>query len=378
MLPILIDPTVTLSSVAITVIIAPDSFKGSLSASAAAEAIAEGWRSERPDDAVVLVPQADGGEGTLDAIEAAVPDAVRHAVGDVTGPDGRATPGAWLELPGGIAVVELAQASGLPLMGALDAMGATTRGLGEVIRSALEAGAISLVIGLGGSASTDGGAGALSALGLALLDEQGELVPDGGGTLVDIVDVDRSRLMPPPPGGVTLLTDVTAPLLGPTGAAAVFGPQKGASPAQVAALDAALAHLAAMLGGDPELPGTGAAGGAGYGFAAVWGARIEPGADYLSELSGLGAAIAGADVLLTGEGRFDEQSLTGKVVGQLLGAAGHAGVTAGVIAGQVTAEAGVWAASLTELAGSVDAAIADTATWLRAAGAKAARELLPD
>lgn len=356
-----------------TVVIAPDSFKGSLSAREVAEAIAEGWRSVRPDDDLVLVPQADGGEGTLDAIEASVPGSVRRSAGDVTGPDGRRTPGEWLELPDGTAVVELAQSSGLPLMREPDPLGATTRGLGEVIRAALDAGATSLVIGLGGSASTDGGAGALSALGLLLIDEQGELVPEGGRGLADIVDVHRDGLAPAPAGGVTLLTDVTAPLLGPTGAAAVFGPQKGATPAQVTRLDAALAHFADMLGGDPARPGSGAAGGAGYGFAAAWGATIVPGADRLAQLSGLAEAVARADVLLSGEGRFDDQSLTGKVVGRVL--ALGAGITTGVIAGQVTAPTGGWSASLTELAGSVEVAMADTATWLRAAGAKAAREL---
>lgn len=351
-----------------TVVIAPDSFKGSLSAREVAEAIAEGWRTVRPDDELVLVPQADGGEGTLDAVEASVPGAVRRSAGDVTGPDGRPTPGEWLQLPDGTAVVELAQPSGLPLMRELDALGATTRGVGQVIRAALEAGASELVIGLGGSASTDGAAGALVELGLVLVDEQGELVPDGGRGLADIVDVHRDGLVAVP--RTTLLTDVTAPLLGPTGAAAVFGPQKGATPAEVALLDAALSHFAELLGGDPTAPGSGAAGGAGYGFATVLGATIVSGADRLAELSGLRAAIARADVVLTGEGRFDEQSLTGKVVGSILAL----GAT-GVIAGQITAETGVWSASLTDLAGSVDAAMADTAAWLRVAGARAATAL---
>ena len=358
-----------------TVVIAPDSFKGSLSAREVAEAIADGWRTVRPDDELVLVPQADGGEGTLDAVEASVPGSVRRSAGDVTGPDGRATHGEWLELPDGTAVVELAQPSGLPLMLELDPLNATTRGLGEVIRAALEAGAARLVIGLGGSASTDGAAGALSALGLELLDEQGELVPDGGRGLVDIVDVRRDGLAPLPAGGAILLTDVTAPLLGPTGAAAVFGPQKGATPEQVAWLDGALAHFAHLLGGDPDAPGSGAAGGAGYGLSVGWGATIVPGADHLARLSGLHDAVARADVLLSGEGRFDDQSLTGKVVGRVLALAD--GIAAGVIAGQVTTTTGVWTASLTELAGSVDAAMADTAVWLREAGAKAARELTP-
>ena len=361
------------------IVVAPDSFKGSLPALEVASAISSGWLSVRPDDDIVLVPQADGGEGTLDAIQSAVPGAVRRSAGDVTGPDGRPTPGEWLELPGGVAVVELAQTSGLPLMRVLDPIGATTRGLGEVIRAAVDAGATSLVIGLGGSASTDGASGALAALGLELLDEQDEPVADGGGHLREILAVDRRELLPPPGGGVTLLTDVTAPLLGPTGAAAVFGPQKGASPEQVELLDANLAHYSRMLGADATAPGTGAAGGAGYGFVAAWDAVIEPGADYLARLTGLHDAIVTADVLLTGEGRFDEQSLTGKVVGRLLEVAGEAGVRAGVIAGQVTSEAtaraDVWTASLTDLAGSVAEALEAPTKWLFEAGAAAAREL---
>ena len=366
----------------LTVVIAPDSFKGSLPAVAVAEAIAEGWRAERPRDSLVLFPQADGGEGTLDAIEASSPFAVRHAVVDVTGPDGRPTPGEWLELPGGIAVVELAHSSGLPLMGAPDALGATTRGLGEVIRAALDAGATALVIGLGGSASTDAASGALMALGLRLLDGRGQPITDGGGALATIAAIDRIGLLRP--GAVTLLTDVDAPLLGSLGAAAVFGPQKGATPAQVVELDAALAHFAALLGGDPQARGAGAAGGAGWGFATAWGATIVPGADYVAELGGMGAAIQAADLLLTGEGRFDAQSLGGKVVGQLIRRAGPRGVRVGVIAGQVDVDMDldrdtdidVWTTSLTELAGSIEAAMKEPARWLRIAGAQAARELV--
>lgn len=362
----------------LSIVIAPDSFKGTVAARAVADAIAAGWRTVRPDDVITLLPQADGGEGTLDAFEAAVPGARRRRAGHVSGPDGRPTPGKWLQLPDGTAVVELALSSGLPLMREPDALGASTRGLGEVIRSALDAGATSLVIGLGGSASTDGGAGALAALGLRLTDAAGSPLPDGGGALAALAAADAGGLLTPPPGGVTLLTDVTAPLLGAGGSAAIFGPQKGASPAEVAVLDGALARFASVVGGDPELPGTGAAGGAGFGFSAVWGATIESGADYLAALSGFGEAIAGADVLISGEGRFDSQSLGGKVVGQLLRRAEASGVRAGVIAGQVTAQATiggepVWTAALVDLAGSVEQAIADPTRWLREAGAAAAQ-----
>jgi len=364
-----------------SIVIAPDSFKGSLSAREVADAIAAGWRTVSPGDDLTLVPQADGGEGTLDAIEAAVAGSVRRSAGPVTGPDGRPVPGEWLQLPSGAAVVELAQCCGLPLMARPDALGASTRGLGEVIRAALGAGATSLVIGLGGSASTDGASGALSALGLDMADAAGSPLTDGGAALAQLAAVDRSRLVPPPAGGVTLLTDVTAPLLGETGAAAVFAPQKGATPADVALLDGALARYAQVLGGDVGQPGSGAAGGAGFGFVSAWGATVESGADYLAVLSGLGAAIDGADVLLLGEGRFDSQSLGGKVVGQLLQRAEERAVRTGVIAGQVTTTATsggepVWSVALVDLAGSVEAAIAEPEHWLRDAGAAAARHFV--
>ncbi|QNE46378.1 glycerate kinase [Glaciihabitans sp. INWT7] len=372
------------------IVIAPDSFKGSLSALDVAQAIAAGWAAVRPGDSLTLIPLADGGEGTLDAVESSVPGARRHDAGPVTGPDGRQTPGAWLSLPDGTAVVELAQMSGIPLMRSLDPLGASTEGLGQVIRRALDSGASRLIIGLGGSASTDGAAGALSALGLR---SDGTLTA-GGAALASLGSLDRSQLSSPPPGGVTLLTDVSAPLLGPAGAAAVFGPQKGASTSEVVQLDAALAHFAELLGADPRSghvtggtvttadparPGTGAAGGAAYGFVAAWGARIEPGAEYLCALTGVPAAIAAADLLITGEGRFDATSSTGKLVGTLIGLAGERGVPVAVIAGQLAmAPVGydgspLWAAGLADVAGSAAAAMADPTRWLREAGAAAAR-----
>lgn len=361
----------------LSVVIAPDSFKGSLRAAAVSAAIARGWAGVRPDDRLTLLPQADGGEGTLDAIAAAAPDAVRHEVGGVTGPDGRPTPGAWLELPGRVGVVELAQCCGLPLMAAADPLGATTRGLGDVIRHAVGRGIASLVIGLGGSASTDGGAGALTALGLELLDAHGSPLADGGGALAALSRVDTARLLPPPPGGVVLLADVTAPLLGPAGAAAVFGPQKGAGPGDIRVLEAGLARFSALLGGHPEAPGAGAAGGAAYGFAAAWGARVESGARRIQSLTGLDDAIDTADVVLTGEGRFDATSLAGKVVGEVVATARQR-VPVGVIAGQVAggAERAVtdaWTCALAELADSADVAMVDPVRYLEEAGAAAAR-----
>ncbi len=330
------------------IVIAPDSFKGTLSAGAAAEAIASGWRSVRPSDELLLLPQADGGEGTLDALAWAIPGAVRHPVRSVTGPDGREVDAYWLALPDGTAAVELAVSSGLPLMREPDALGATTRGLGEVVAAALDTEPGRLVIALGGSASTDGARGALEALGWP------------------------HALRPAPSGGVVLLTDVTAPLLGPMGSAAVFAPQKGASPAQVVELEARLGAFAALLGGDPAAPGAGAAGGAAYGFSATWGATIVSGADYIARLTGVHDRPA--DVLITGEGRFDRQSRGGKVVGQLL--ARSAGRTV-VIAGELAERPPDLGFSLGEIAGSREAAMDQPARWLAVAAASAAAELGP-
>lgn len=354
------------------VVIAPDSFKGSLPAGRAAEALAAGWAAVRPGDRLQLLPQADGGEGTLDAIQTAVPTAIRRSV-TVTGPDGWPVDADWLLLPGGEAVVEFAQSSGLPLMNEPDAVGATSVGLGEVIAVALRE-ADSLVVGLGGSATTDGAAGALQALGLVLRDANGAPLGRGGGALAALASVDRTSLLAPPPGGVRLLTDVTNPLLGPTGAAATFAPQKGASPADVALLEGALSRFAEVLGGDPDAPGAGAAGGAGFGFASAWGARLVSGSAEVARLSGLEAALQDADVLLTGEGRFDATSLGGKVVGHALDVA-PAAIRVVVVAGQVDAvppRDGARALSLTQLAGSVASALAEPERWLRAAAELAA------
>lgn len=358
------------------IVVAPDSFKGTVDAAVAAERIAAGWRAQRPADEIVLRPQADGGEGTLAALAAAIPDAHWIDTGPVTGPEGGPTPGGYLRLADGTACVELALTSGLPLMHAPDALGATTRGVGEVIAHALADGATGILAALGGSASTDGGAGALAALGLRLLDQRGATVDDGGGGLLEVATVDRSRLVAPPPGGVRLLCDVTAPLLGPRGAAATFGPQKGASPGDVAVLEQGLRRFADAVGA-PEsvrsLPGVGAAGGTAFGFVAEWGATIEPGAQTIAEVTGLGDALRDADAVITGEGRFDATSLTGKVVGSILAAAAAARVRAIVIAGQVAGGHDAEALTLADLAGTADAAMADPEHWLFAAGSEAGR-----
>jgi glycerate 2-kinase len=358
------------------VVVAPDSFKGSIAAAAAAAALAEGWRGGRPGDELVCLPLADGGEGTLEVLAAADPAARWHRV-PVTGPDGGVVPSRWLGRPDGTSYVELAQASGLPLMTVLDPLGAQTTGTGELIAHALDAGARRIVIALGGSASTDGGTGALSALGARFLDAAGRELAPGGGALAGLAAADLTGLRPPPPGGVTCLTDVRAPLLGRRGAAAVFGPQKGADTAQVAILEAGLARLALVLGGHPEAPGAGAAGGTGYGFAAAWGADVTPGAAELGRTVGLDTELSRADLVLTGEGRYDATSGDGKITGAVLAAAARAGVPAAVVAGVIAADPppGVAAVALDALAGGTAGAMASPGRWLREAGRLLALDL---
>ncbi len=350
--------------------IAPDSFKGSIGAPAAAAALAAGWHRARPGDEVSCLPLADGGEGTLDVLAAAVPAARWHQA-TVTGPGRAAVAACWLELPGQTAVIELARASGLPLLASPDPMGAHTAGTGKLISRALDAGAARIVVTLGGSASTDGGTGALTALGARFADAAGNALPPGGGALAELASADLSRLRPPPPGGVSCLTDVTAPLLGPDGAAAVYGPQKGAAAGQVAMLEAGLAALARLLGGAPAAPGAGAAGGTAYGFAAAWGAVIVPGAAEIARIAGLHTALAAADLVITGEGRYDATSATGKVAGAVLAAAARAGLPAALVAGSIAAEPPPgcrMSVALAGLAGGTAAAQADPARWLAAAG----------
>jgi glycerate 2-kinase len=358
----------------VRVVIAPDSFKGSIAATAAAAALAVGWRAARPADLVTCLPLADGGEGTLEVLAAGVAGA-RWRRARVTGPGGAPVTCDWLQLPGGAAGVELARASGLPLLARPDPMRAQTTGLGELLGFALDEGARRLLIGLGGSAATDGGTGALAALGARFLDRAGRPLPPGGGALARLAAIDTSGLRPSP-AAVTCLTDVTAPLLGPTGAATVFGPQKGATPGQVARLEAGLARLAGLLGGYPGAPGAGAAGGTGYGLTAGWGAVITPGGPELARLAGLDQAIAAADLVVTGEGRYDPTSVTGKVAGLVLAAAAAAGVPAAVVAGQLSGPppAGVAVLTLATLAGGTRPALADPARWLRSAGRELARQ----
>jgi glycerate kinase len=356
-------------------LVAPDSFKGSAPAAQVAEAVRDGWLSVRPTDRVVLAPMADGGEGTVDAFAAAVMGARRMPVA-VDGPDDRRVRCDWLLLPDGTAVVELAAASGLPLMRRLDPFSAHTRGFGQAIAAALDAGAHRLLLGLGGSASTDGGTGLLSALGARFLDRAGRPIPLGNAGLASLHRVDLDDLRPLPPGGAVVLGDVDAPLLGLRGAAAVFGPQKGARPSDVPLLEAGLRRLAEVAGGDPLAPGAGAAGGAGYGLR-LWGATLSSGAAAIGAALDLGRLVADADVVVTGEGRYDASTAAGKAPAHLLALARGRGIPALLVAGSTTTDPDGFAhaVSLVDLAGSLGAALTDPARWLRRAGAELAHRL---
>ena len=301
------------------VVIAPDSFKDSLDAAGVAKAIAHGLAQVWPAAELVECPMADGGEGTMDAILAASQGELRRQV--VRGPLGESVEAGWGWLAQSrTAIIEMAQASGLQLVptGQRDACRSSTWGTGELIAAALDAGAQRIVLAIGGSATNDGGSGMLRALGLRLLDTEGQPLAEGGLALAQLAQLDASRLDPRlAEVQVEVAADVDNPLCGPNGASAIFGPQKGATPEQVQALDQALGHFAdhcTQLSGEDlrDYPGCGAAGGMGFAGKAFMGAQFRPGVEVVAELAGLDALVQGADLVITGEGRFDAQTLRGK------------------------------------------------------------------
>lgn len=329
------------------IVIASDKFKGSATGAEVAAALAEGVRAMLPDAEVAVAPVADGGEGTLEAAEAA--GFVRVPV-RVIGPTGEPVEAA-IALRGAEAIVEMATASGLDLLpgGVRAPRTATSRGTGELIRAALDQGATSIVLGVGGSASTDGGAGMLQALGavLTVAQARGEEVGPGGAALGELAEVDLSGLDPRLAGvEIVLASDVDNPLLGERGAAAVFGPQKGADAEDVAALERGLARLASLIDAHPRAlpsahtPGAGAAGGVGYAALAVLGARREPGIEVVQRITGLADRLAGADLVITGEGSLDAQSLGGKTPLGVAAAARAASVPVVAVCGRSTLAAG--------------------------------------
>ncbi|MGV9564564.1 glycerate kinase [Streptomyces sp. NPDC003480] len=312
-------------------LIAADKFKGSLTAVQVAARVTAGLRRVVPDLEIEALPVADGGDGTVDAAVAAGFE--RHEV-RVAGPIGQEVTAAFA-LRGDTAVVEMAEASGLQRLpaGVFAPLTASTYGSGELVRAALDAGARTIVFGVGGSATTDGGAGMLSALGARFLDGEGEPVAPGGGGLARLARADLSGLDPRLSSvDLVLASDVDNPLTGPKGAPAVYGPQKGASPDEVEALDLALAHYAEVLAETigpraaeyAASPGAGAAGGLGYG-ALVLGARFRPGIEVMLDVLGFAPALARASLVITGEGSLDAQTLHGKAPAGVAAAARAAG-----------------------------------------------------
>ncbi len=346
------------------ILVAPDSFGDTLTATAAATAIADGWRRARPDDVVILSPQSDGGPGFVDVLAAQLPSARRYAA-RVRGPLDDDVNAEWL-LDGATAYIECAQACGLPLLrrapSADTAWRAHSKGVGQLIAAALDGGATRIVVGLGGSSCTDGGAGLIEGLG-------------GIGEA-------RRRLATTE---LVVASDVEHPLLGARGAAAVFGPQKGAGQETVKRLEARLTRwVAEMEAGTGrcvrDLAGAGAAGGIGAALLAL-GGRRESGARIVAEHTGLDAAIARAQLVITGEGKFDDQTLHGKVAGAVASRAAASGIQVLVLAGQVALTAAEYgqagiarAESIAQFAGSVQLAMEDAAGQLAGLAAQVARE----
>jgi glycerate 2-kinase len=345
----------------VRIVIAPDKFAGTLSAGAATAAIADGWAATRPGDELRLLPMSDGGPGFCAVLHAAL-EGSRELALVTTDPLGRPVPAAVL-LHAGTAYVESAQAVGLARLtvGERDPEATTSYGLGALLIEAVSSGAQKVVVGLGGSATNDGGQGLLQALADS---------PDGA----DLPAVIRAL-------DLVIASDVANPLLGLNGATAIFGPQKGASREAVARLEGRMQRWVAEVPGFDsvaDLPGAGAAGG--LGAALLWlGGRREPGAELVAQAIALERAVADADLVITGEGTYDATSLRGKVVGTVAAAAQEAALPCVVLAGQLRVGRREAAAhgvddmlSLAELAGSVEAATSDAARWLSAAAAKVA------
>lgn len=328
----------------VRVVIAPDKFKGTLTAPQAAEAMAAGWRRGDPGAEVEEVPVADGGDGTLDTLLSAMGGEKHRA--RVTGPLGDpvdAEYGLALTRDGPLAIVETATASGLALLtdGRRDPLRATSFGTGELILAACGHRPSRLLVCLGGSATNDGGAGMAQALGVRLLDEHGQDLGPGGEALELLARVDATGLNRSVRGiKVTVASDVDNPLTGAHGASVVFGPQKGASPRDAAFLDRALGHFAALIHRDLGIdvrgaPGAGAAGGLGAGLMVFLGARLRPGFDLVAEVLDLPERLERADVAVTGEGRFDRQSARGKAPARVLEMAREARCRSILVAGEI-------------------------------------------
>lgn len=317
------------------VLVAADKFKGSLTAVQVAERVTAGLRRVVPGARVETLPVADGGDGT---VAAAVAAGFERREARVTGPLGTPVTAAYA-VRDTTAVVEMAEASGLQHLpaGEFAPLTATTYGSGELLAAALDAGARTIVFGVGGSATTDGGAGMLSALGARFLDGDGRPVAAGGAALADLAEADLTGLDPRLADvDLILASDVDNPLTGPKGAPEVYGRQKGATEDDIAVLDAALVHYASVLGpGTAELPGAGAAGGIGYGALVALGARFRPGIEVMLDVLGFAPALARATLVVTGEGSLDEQTLHGKAPAGVAAASRTAGVETVAVCGRL-------------------------------------------
>ncbi len=367
------------------ILIAPDKFKGSLTAAQAAAAMAEGALRVYPDAEVMQFPIADGGEGTLEtAIGAGYEERLNAVVGPILAPVGAAWALRQDAFGGATAIIETAQACGLAHMDPTpaNALRAHSYGCGQLIAAALDAGATDIVLGLGGSAMSDGGSGALRALGLKPLDGAGNVVPLGGGSLAEIAAVDISGLDPRLSAArIRIAVDVQNPLFGHDGAARVFAPQKGADDGGVELLDAGLRNWASVLreatGRDVNVAGAGAAGGFPAAFLAFTGAALEGGFELVAGLTGLAGKLQQADLVITGEGSLDSQSLAGKAPIALAGAAKELGLPVVILAGRILvspadlAQYGVVAAAqLVDLAGSPEESLSQAAKLLSRATAQ--------
>ena len=367
------------------VLVACDKFKGSLTGRQVLTAISDAMRCAVPDLEIRGMLIADGGDGTLDAAEAAGFTRVPVRAAGPLGPERDSS----YAVRAGRAVVEMADVCGLVRLpdARRDPLSATSRGVGDVLRAVLDAGVREIVLGVGGSASTDGGAGMLQALGAGLLDASGAELAGGGGPLVGLASLDLSGLHPGlTDAAITLASDVHNPLLGEGGAAAVFGPQKGASPSQVQTLDGALSRFAQTMTAatgrdDTQLPGAGAGGGVGYAAIAALGAQMRPGIDVILELNDVDRLLAGADLVVTGEGTLDLQTLLGKAPAGVARAARAAGVPVVAVCGQATlspeelARTGIRAVyQLVDLEPDTDTCMRDAERLLRELAAKAARD----
>jgi glycerate kinase len=369
----------------VRILIAPQEFKGSLTAAEAAEAIAAGVRRGAPRAVLDVVPLSDGGPGLVDALAAAMGGTVvRTAVRD---PLMRPIDATWARLPERTAVIEMAAASGLSLLAAdeRDPLRATTFGSGELIRAALDAGCSTIIFGIGGSATVDAGAGAMQALGARLLDAEGAELPPGGAALARLARIDASGVDPRLAAStIRVAADVRNTLCGPHGAAAMYGPQKGASPDDVVTLEHALQRFAGVA--DEQfcvdvmtVEGGGAAGGLAAGLMLIAPVRIEPGFAIVAEAVDLERRIATADLVITGEGRLDDQSAFGKTCARVAEMARRHGKRVIVIAGSVEAREATLrmfdtVVSLTDGGVSIDDAMRDGARLLERTAERVARD----